>query len=124
MVSREVPDLTKVEIGQYVTPALYVTGFDFKLSMDGEIGGRGLVTTMVLGQLVLQISTLRPAPSFNGRNANVKIHPGHWESLLLDAWPPSMAPVTWPPSMLFWEPYHGPFSILSLTARFESAAPT
>jgi len=123
MVAREVPDLTRVEIGQYVTPALYASGFDFKLSSDGEIGGRGLVTTIVLGHLVLQISSLRPVPPFDGRNAEVPVHPGHWENLLLGAWPPSNGPVTWPPSMLFWEPFHGPFSILSLTTRFDSAGP-
>ena len=58
------------------------------------------VTTIVVGHVIMQVTTLKPAPAYYGRNANVTVAFGNWKAYLIDLWPLSKGRI-WPPPLPF-----------------------
>jgi hypothetical protein len=113
---RIIPDMTRVEAGYFADSGLHVSAGDFTLADGPNNGGRGHVSTIVVGHMVLQVTTLKPAPEYFGRNAEVTVAIGTWDAYLIDLWPHSKGRI-WPPPLPFTIG-NGPSSIGGLCARW------
>lgn len=111
-----IPDMTRVEVGYFADSGLHVAAGDITLSCGPNGGGRGHVTTIVVGQVALQVTTIKPDPEFFGRNAAVTVAQGNWDAYLIDLWPHSNCRI-WPPPLPFTIG-NGPSSIGGLCARW------
>jgi hypothetical protein len=113
---RIIPDMTRVEVGYFADSGLHVSAGDFTLADGPNDGGHGHVTTIVAGHVVLQVTTLKPAPEYLGRNAEVVVARGNWDAYLINLWPHSKGRI-WP-SPLPFTIGNGPSSVGGLCARW------
>ena len=72
-------------------------------STPGPILREGLVTTLAIARLVIQVLTVRRADSYpTGSIPPLSVRPGAWRQLLVKIWPPR-GTIQWPPPLTFTE---------------------
>jgi hypothetical protein len=81
--------------------------------------GHGLVTTIVVGHLAIQVFTVHVSPNYDDSNINLPIKLGPWDQLLSLIWPTDRV-AQWPPPLTFSQ--RGDFPIAALMGRWKTRA--
>jgi hypothetical protein len=116
-----IPERTRIWIGRYVGSALSLNGTDIGVTVPEvpEVA-KGHVTTILVGHLAIQVLVLRVLPEYQDKSIKVLPKSGPWNDLLLNIWPISSRPVTWPPHLSFTK--SGSLSIARIADRWRIGA--
>jgi hypothetical protein len=60
----------------------------------------GCVSTIVVGQLVVQVATLKGTDETFEGTVFLDSRPGDWDKLLVQIWPDDGGTLVWPPAMI------------------------
>ncbi len=118
MESGTLPANTSIWIGRTLEPGLFSNGANFSYR-DNETGEAvsASVTTMVLGQLVIQtLSVERPSADANGI-LQLPMRASNWHLSLLQVQPVGKITISWPPTHSFHN-MGGPLSLSQLKYRW------
>jgi hypothetical protein len=112
------PELTNIWLSRLSTSGLHVVTADLLLQAPIPEKIIGCVSTIVVGQLVFQVATLKGInESFEGM-VSVDSRPGDWDRLLIQIWPAGGVTVLWPPAMILKND-RSERSLRALQARWE-----
>ena len=94
------PELTNIWLSRLSTSGLHMITADLRLHAPIPERIIGCVSTIVVGELVFQVATLKGIDeSFEG-TVFVDSRPGDWDKLLVQIWPADGDTLMWPPAMI------------------------
>lgn len=115
---RALPIGTFAWIGMLSVEAFHAELFDIFGETDGIAKAfHGCITTIIVGQLVIQVATMHVLPMFATRRVLAECQPGAWDVNLLDIWP-IFGDKRWPPPFPFILKGTTPHHIARLVRRF------
>jgi hypothetical protein len=116
----KIPAGTNVQIGRFTGSGLHHVGTEVWWSIkEVPKALHGCITTLVVGHLVVQVTTVRAEIETHITNVEIPMRTGDWDSLLFDILPASTKAVTWPPIRSFNGSAHSADFILNLENRWK-----